>query len=73
LVGFARYALLGISNSTEVVMRDAYAQLGVGMVWGVAVGGGLGLALFDNLAMGVAVGVAVGAGIAGVLFAANDD
>jgi hypothetical protein len=54
-------------------MRDAYAQLGVGMVWGVAVGGGLGLALFDNLAMGVAVGVAVGAGIAGVLFAANDD
>ena len=54
-------------------MRDAYAQLGVGMVWGVAVGAGLGLALFDNLAMGVAVGVAVGAGIAGVLFAANDD
>jgi hypothetical protein len=54
-------------------MRDAYAQLSIGMVWGVAIGAGLGQALFDNMAMGVAVGIAVGAGIAGVLFAANDD
>jgi hypothetical protein len=57
----------------NVAMRDAYAQLGIGMIWGVTIGGALGLAVFDSMAMGAAVGIAIGAGIAGVLFAANDD
>lgn len=68
----ARYSVYGPIVGS-VAMRDAYAQLSIGMVWGVAIGAGLGHALFDNMAMGVAVGVAVGAGIAGVLFAANDE
>jgi len=54
-------------------MHDAYLQLGIGMVWGVAIGASLGFALLDNVAMGIVVGVAIGASIAGILFAASDE
>jgi len=62
-----------VSMLRRFAMRDAYAQLGIGMVWGVAIGGALGFALFNSIAMGAAVGIAIGASIAGVLFAASDD
>ena len=65
--------LLIVSMLRRFAMRDAYAQLGIGMVWGVTIGGALGFALFNSIAMGAAVGIAIGASIAGVLFAANED
>ena len=53
-------------------MHDGFAQLAIGVVWGITIAAVLGTALVDNAAMAAGVGLALASVIGSILFTLAD-